>query len=141
MARPRLLITDPVSPQANRTSASTRPRRGTHHAWHRDPAPPPHSSAGALSSGDQPGLPHQRCLPIYARQDPALYPIPASPLSEAGVSLETARDLAGAAGGPWDELPFPATSPTRQHRPPPHSHLQPLPPVGEKSGSSGEVRS
>lgn len=105
MAHPRLIITDPASPQANRTSPSTRPHGATPHTALRS-----HTSSQHLHRDGQRWGPARASPPampsIYARQDPALYPVPASPCSEAGVSLETARDLAGATGGPWDGAPF-----------------------------------
>lgn len=45
---------------------------------------------------------------IYTQQDAALCPVPPSPRSQAGVSLQS--DLAGVSSRPWEGLPVPAMS-------------------------------
>lgn len=104
MAYPRLIIADPVSPQANLTSPSPQPAE-SHHGWHHTPCP--HLCRGGCCWGTAQASPAGIPL-IYTQQDAALCPVSPAHTVKGGVSLQS--DLAGATSRPWDRLPFPATS-------------------------------
>lgn len=135
MAHPRLIITNPVSPQANRASLSTWPRGATPRT-----APRPRTSSPPLQGSRPWGRARASppaVSPIYAWEDPALIPSLPAHAARLACHSETTRDLAGATGGPWDGLPFPATLPTHRCRPPPHGHVAVSPSGG---GEVGEQR-
>lgn len=105
MARPRLIITDPVSPQANRASLSTWPSGATPRT-----TPRPCTSSPPLQGSWPWGLARaspRAVSPIYAWEDPALIQSLPAHVARLACHSETTRDLAGATSGPWDGLPFP----------------------------------